>query len=108
MSIRQLAAALVLATTLPLLLLAIFMYSQMVGNARQAARDGMMGQARLLAALVENELDAHLAVAAALSTSDRLTSGDLVGFRVQAIDALKVLPGAWLSLSSPDGGITKN
>ena len=68
----------------------------------------MMGQARLLAALVENELDAHLAVAAALSTSDRLTSGDLVGFRVQAIDALKVLPGAWLSLSSPDGGITKN
>ena len=103
MSVRQLASALILATALPLLLLAFFMYSQMVSNSRQTARDSMIGEARLLAALVDNEIDTHLAVAASLSTSAPLRIGDLVAFRAQAIEALKTLPGAWLSVSSPDG-----
>jgi PAS domain S-box-containing protein len=103
LSMRQLLVALVLATTAPLLVLALVMYQQMVALERQAARDALMGHAEALVALVDNEIDTHLAVAATLATSPALQSGDMVAFHQQARQALEFIPGAWLSLCDPSG-----
>ena len=102
-SMRQILGALGLATAIPLLILAVFIYQQMLANQRDAIRESLEGRAQTLAALLENELDTHLAVAGTLATSFLLESGDMSGFRRQAIKALKLLPGAWLSISSPSG-----
>ena len=103
MSMRQLLAALVIATALPLMALALVMFQQMVDNERRAIRDALMSNARALAAIVDNEIDTHLAVAGTLATSQALTTGDLATFRVQALRALEIVPGAWLSVSDPSG-----
>lgn len=103
MSMRQLLAAIVLATALPLVALALLVHQQLVANERQASRASMMINARSLAALIDNEIDIHIAVAATLATSRALEIGDLVSFQRQSKLALEIIPGAWLSLSDPDG-----
>ena len=103
MSMRQLLAMVVLLTALPLIGLSIILFLEMVANERRSVRDGLMANARSLAELVDNEIDTHIAVAASLATSPSLENRDLVAFRSQALRALKVIPGAWLSLSDPTG-----
>jgi PAS domain S-box-containing protein len=103
LSMGQLLGVLVLATAVPLLALALLMYHQMVGQQRDIVRDGLMNSARTLSALVDNEIDTHMAVAATLATSLALQSGALAAFRQQAKQALAIVPGAWLSLSDPTG-----
>ena len=103
MSMRQLLAALVLATAVPLLVLALFMSSAMVATERRANRSVLMSNARTLASLVDSEIDTHLAIAATLATSPSLQSGDLAAFKQQAIAALSVVPGAWINVSDPTG-----
>ena len=102
-SMRQLLAMLVLAIAVPLLLLTAVMYQGMASAERRAVRDGLMNQARGLAALVDNEVDKHIVLAGTLAASQALRDGDLARFERQARQALIVLPGAWLSLSTPDG-----
>jgi len=102
---RQLLAALVLGTAVPLLALAFFMLQQLIAHERQAVRDGLMSNARSLAALVEKEIETHIAVAAALATSVALKSGDLRTFGTQAEQALAVVPGAWVNLIDPAGHV---
>ena len=103
MSMRQLLVVLVFATAVPLLTLAFVMYQQLIAHERQAIRDGLMSNARSLGALVEKEIDTHVAIAAALATSGALESGDLAAFRTQAERALLVVPGAWVNLSDAAG-----
>ena len=103
MSMRQLLALLVLATALPLLALTFVMYQQLVAREHAATRASLMTSARTLVALTENEIETHMAVAAALATSPDLASGDIEAFRRQAKQAVEILPGAWLSLSDPNG-----
>ena len=76
-SMRLLLGALGLATALPLLVLAVVMYQQMLANERQAVRQSLMGSAEALSSLVDNEIDTHIAIASALAASPALESGDL-------------------------------
>ena len=102
---RQLLVALVLGTAVPLLALALVMFQQLIAHERQAVRDGLMSNARSLGALVDKEIDTHMAVAAILATSLALESGDLGRFRAQAERALTMVPGAWGSVIDPAGQI---
>ena len=103
LSIRQLLAGLVLATTVPLLALALMMFERLIAFERQSVREGLVSNARSLAALIDNEIDTHAAVAASLATSPHLQNGDFGAFRVQATQSLEFLSGAGLRLSDPQG-----
>jgi PAS domain S-box-containing protein len=105
MSLRQLLTALVFGTAVPLFVLALIMLQQLIAHERQAVRDGLMSNARSLGALVDNEIDTHMVLAATLATSLALESGDLGTFRTQAERALTVVPGAWGSLIDPAGQV---
>ena len=101
MSVGRLSGLLVLASTLPMLALTLFMYQRMWTDVQQAARSSLMTNARALAALVDNEIDTPLAVAATLSNSVLLQNGDLKSFHRSAKQALEYLPGSFLDLLSP-------
>jgi PAS domain S-box-containing protein len=101
MSIGRLSGLLVLASALPILALVLLLYQQMWTSAQQTARSSFMTNARFLAALVDNEIDTHLAVAGTLAHSDALRNGELQNFHLQAKQALEYLPGSWVELLSP-------
>lgn len=103
LSIRQLMSGLVLVTALPLLVLDLVLYQQLASAERRAARDRLMDNVHVLAALVDNEIDTHVAVAATLATSAALTSGDLAGLAVQAKRAMAFVPGANFTLRDRSG-----
>ncbi len=105
LSVRQLLTLLVLLTTLPLLALALLASSSMIATEQQANRGVLMSKVRMLASLVDNEIATHSAVVATLATSPALQTGDFVAFKQQALQALAVLPGAWITVSEPDGTI---
>ena len=103
LSIRQLMSGLVLVTALPLLVLDLVLYQQLASAERRAARDRLMDNVHVLSALVDNEIDTHVAVAATLATSAALVAGDLDGFAIHAKRAMAFLPGASLTLRDRDG-----
>lgn len=102
---RQLLATLVLCTAVPLLILAALMLHRLVQHERLAVRTGLMSNASSLAALVDKEVDMHVAIASTLATSFALESGDLGTFRIQAERVLTVVPGTWISLIDPAGDV---
>jgi hypothetical protein len=81
------------------------MYSRLVINERQNIRQSLVTSARTLAALTDSEIDTHLAIGVTLSHSRALQGGDLAMFRQEAQQALEFVPGAWIALSTPDGGM---
>ena len=103
LSVRRLLALLVLTTAVPLLVMALLMSSSMIATERQTARVALLSNARTLAALVDSEIETHLGIAAALATSSGLQTGDLAAFKHQAIQALAVVPGAWINVSDLTG-----
>jgi PAS domain S-box-containing protein len=103
MSMRQLLSGLVLVTALPLLVLDLVLYQQLASAERRAVRERLMDNVHILSALVDNEIDTHVAVAATLATSQALASGDLKAFAVQAQGAMDFLPGAGFSLADASG-----
>ena len=103
LSMRRLLALLVLGTALPLLLLALSMSSSMIETERQANRQALLNNARTLAALVDSEIETHIALGATLATSPTLLSGDLQAFKKQALQAVKVMPGTWVNVSNTTG-----
>ncbi len=94
---------LTVATAVPLLLLSLLIFLQMVAKERESIRQSLLVTARTLAGLVDNEIDTHAAVAATLAHSQLLHFDDLDGFLSQARKALEVVPGAWLVLTNPEG-----
>lgn len=103
MSIRQLMSGLVLVTALPLLILDLVLYQQLASAERRAARDRLMDSVHLLSALVDNEIDTHVAVLATLATSPALAGGDKASFAAQAKRAMAFLPGATFGLRDSEG-----
>ena len=101
---RQLAL-LVAATALPLLLLSLLMFKQMVASERQGIRQSLMVSAKTLAGLVDNEIATHAAIAATLAQSKALQADDLSAFWLEAKAALEFVPAAWLAVSNPQGQI---
>jgi signal transduction histidine kinase len=96
-------ALLVVVTAIPLILASLFMYDRLVANERANIRNNLLVSAKTLALLVENEIDTHRAMGAALAHSANLQKEDLRAFWAEAKQALAFLPQSWLSVNSPDG-----
>ncbi len=94
---------LALATALPLLLLAMIIFLQMVNQERQSIRQGLLTNARTLAGLVDSEIGTHAAIASTLANSPELQAGNFQEFWQEANKALEFVPGSWLNVTSPDG-----
>ncbi len=94
---------LALATALPLLLSSYLMFGRLAANEHNTVRQSLFLNSKTLAALVDNEIDTHLAIATTLSRSPALISGDLKNFWTEATEALQLVPGSWLTIHSPSG-----
>ena len=96
---------LALAAALPLVLSSYYMFVQLAANERENIRQGLLLNSRTLAALVDNEIGTHVAIASTLSRSPALLSGDLKTFSKEASDALQFVPGSWLTVRAPSGEV---
>lgn len=96
---------LALAAALPLLLSSYFMFNRLAANERANIRQSLFLNSKTLAALVDNEIDTHIAIAVTLSRSPALNAGDLKSFWTEARDALQFVPGSWLTIRSPTGEV---
>ena len=94
---------LVLATAVPLILLSLFMFNLLVENERHATRQNLTLTAKTLAGLVDSEIQTHAALASTLALSPSLQQGNFAEFRKEAERALTFAPGAWITVSSPEG-----
>ena len=104
----QQLALLVVATAAPLILASSLMTYSLVANERARIRESVVVSAKSLAALVDNEIDTHMAMAFTLAHSPTLIAGDLATFRQEALGSSQFLPGTWVSVSRPDGQIVLN
>ena len=102
-SIGKWLTVLVLAALLPVLGIALLLQSELDTARRQAVRDGLMTNARTLAALVDNEIDTHLAIASAIATFQALELADPVVFQSQVKQALVQVPDSWISVFDTRG-----
>jgi two-component sensor histidine kinase len=102
-TLRQHLYALVLASTLPLIALAIYLSLDRLAGERQANRTSLMVNARVLAAGVDSELDTYLAVINTLSKSPSLLAGNFEAFWQEAKEAAEFTPGAWVIVADPGG-----
>jgi signal transduction histidine kinase len=98
-------AVLVVATAVPLLSLSLYLFNRTVENERQSIRFALTTNAQTLAALVDNEIDTHAAIAETLSRSPALAVDDHAAFWQEAKAALEFVPGAWFELCDPSGQI---
>ena len=96
-------ALVVLATLAPFLVASFLMFNRLVEDERKSVREELMVNARTVAALADNEIETHAAVASTLAHSPALLADDLEGFLAEAKAAVTFVPGAWLALSDPDG-----
>lgn len=101
-------ALLILATALPLIVSSALMFNRLVVQERASIREDLLVSARTLAGLVDNEIDTHSAIGAALSHSPTLQIDDLAEFWREAKQALDFVPGSWLVLSTPQGRMVLN
>ncbi len=99
---RQLVL-LVLVTALPLILSLLLLFDRLATSERDTIRQGLLVSSKILAGLVENEVETFAAVGTTLATSPSLQQGNLTAFRDEAERALRFVPGAWLALSDPSG-----
>jgi hypothetical protein len=103
MSLGRLLALLVLVTALPLLLATYLSFSRLSAHERAGVESSLMVSAKILAGLVDSEIDTHYAIIKTLSQSRALERGDLGEFWQEAHRAMEVVPGAWLSVNDPQG-----
>jgi hypothetical protein len=96
---------LVLATALPLILAALLMFNSLVVDERESIRKDLTVSAKTLAILVDDEVDAHSAIASTLAHSPSLQANDLQTFWLEAKMALEFVPGARLAVSNPEGQV---
>ena len=111
LSRRSLAYQLVLlvaVTAIPLLLSSLLMFDKLTQYDRENLKQNLLGSARAAASLVDNEIDTHTAIATTLAQSPSLMRSDLPAFWQEAKNALAVVPGAWLAVSTPDGQMVLN
>ena len=101
--LRHQLVLLVLATALPLVLATYLMFQQLVAHERANTRQSLLDDAKQLATLVDGEIDLHIAIARTLAQSPALQTGDLPAFWEEAKGALAYVPGAWLTVSTPEG-----
>ena len=108
LSLNQLLALVVLASTAPFIVASLLMFNRLVADERKAIRTDLMVNAKTLAALVDNEIETHAAIAATLAHAPPLKSDDLQSFYAEASAAMAFVPGAWLALPEPDPDLTRH
>ena len=97
--------AMAMAIALPLILASALIIDRLVHQERDRVRENLLLRAKSVAALVDNELETYSAVGWVLAKSPALLDGDLSRFRAEAGEAVKFAPGAWVTMSAPDGRI---
>ena len=102
-SVRQALFALLVGVALPLVALASVLMHQLFNAERNAVSAGHVAAARTLAALVDNEIDTHTAIAASLASSRALANGDFATFHAEASDVAKRVIPTWIALSDATG-----
>lgn len=103
LSLSQAIFALVVGVALPLIVLATLLMRQLINAERNAVSQGHVAAARTLAALVENEVETHLAIATSLASSQALGRGDLQAFHAEATGVAQRMPGTWIFLADSQG-----
>ncbi|MBV8751373.1 MAG: cache domain-containing protein [Hyphomicrobiales bacterium] len=96
LSVGDYLAALALAVAIPLVALAFYVSQRVADSEREAARAGHMTTTRSLAAVVDREIEKHIAVGWTLAHSPALLAGDLAAFRREAMQTHAYLPGSWV------------
>jgi PAS domain S-box-containing protein len=96
LSVEHYLAALALAVTIPLVALAFFVSQRVADSERAGARISHMTTARSLAAVVDREIEKHIAVGWTLAHSPALIAGDFPAFRSEAAQTHAYLPGSWI------------
>lgn len=102
-SIRQRLILLVLLVALPLVAATSIVVYQFAQTQLAAQRAALLATTNTLAEAVDAEINKHMAVAYALSTSPSLLTGDLADFHGRAVAAMKFLPNSWLLVVDPSG-----
>lgn len=100
-----LLGAMAVAVAVPLILASALVIDRLAHQEQERVRENLMLRAKSVAALVGNELETHAALGWALAQSHALLDGDLARFRGEAMEAVKFAPGAWITMSAPDGRI---
>ncbi len=103
-SIRAHLLLLVIGTLLPAVAIAAVLVRRVVSDNRTAVEQRLLETARAVASVVDGELVGTIRALQGLGESDRLTTGEIPGFHVQAQRLLLTQP-TWsaVSLSTPDG-----
>lgn len=102
-SLPQAIFALVVGISLPLIVLATLLMWQLINAERNAVSGGHLAAARTLAALVENEVETHVALATSLASSQALRRGDLAAFHAEAAAVAQRIPTTWIVLADERG-----
>lgn len=102
-SVRKALFALLVGVALPLIALASVLMHQLFNAERNAVSAGHIAAVRTLAALVENEIETHTAIAASLASSRALAAGDLAAFHAEASEVAKRVIPTWIALSDGEG-----
>jgi two-component sensor histidine kinase len=103
LSVGHYLAALALAVAIPLVALAFYVSQHVADSEREAASITHMTTARSLAAVVDREIEKHVAVAWSLAQSRALLAGDWREFWTEAKETLAYLPESWISVFDLDG-----
>ena len=103
MSLRKLLTLGVFLVAAPLFGLGLYLLGQFAGSTRQTVNESLVKNARLLAELVDNEIETHLAVVTSVAAMQSLDLADSDKFRTQVAKALETLSGAWINIFDPSG-----
>jgi PAS domain S-box-containing protein len=90
---------------LPLLVMAVVLVNALVDAQRQGMRSALESSSKLIATLVDSELETRMTLVAALAQMQQLNEGNLEQFLQHATVRLQFLHGAWLNVTTPDGKV---
>ena len=108
LSVGDYLAALALAVAIPLVVLAFYVSQRVAESERAAARASHMTTTRSLAAVVDREIEKHIAVGWTLAHSPALLAGDFLAFRSEAEQTHAYLPGSWVVVFDLDHEMVVN
>jgi two-component system, LuxR family, sensor kinase FixL len=98
MSISQRLVLIVLAVSIPLILLSTIIVWRLAGQERDQNRRAIVYTSRPIMGAIDAQLGKYMAAVQALAVSPSLKMRNLSGFREEAEQALPGLAGAWVTL----------
>lgn len=101
-SVRGRLACLVLAITLPALVLVTLLVFQAYRNERESVAQHMLSTTRAVAALVDHQIGESESLLVGLASARELERGDIAGFEAR-VRSLQLGPDRWLVLADADG-----